>query len=1136
MKKLNSMHRRHWLNRLLVVSLCLSGAEAGSASTDASMAEGQASVQQQKSVKPMTVKDVFNYIEQHSDYALLYGEGVEKKLNKKVSVATENRIMEHVLRDLCKSAGLDYKINGRQITITDSNSKTKHNKVADAEARPVLVQGVVTDEEGEPLIGATVKVKDAKGGTFTDIDGNFSIEATPGQTLMFSYVGFNPIEIAASGSPLKVEMTSSTSDLEEVVVIGYGTVKKKDLTGAVSAIKGDDLASKKTTNLSTSLQGSVAGLMVRRDNNAPGASAGSMHIRGVTTIGDSSPLILVDGVPCDNIDYVNPNDVENVSVLKDAAAASIYGSKAASGVILITTKRGNETSLNISYQGEFGWQIPTSQPQMVGATRYLEMQNELLYNDNPAAGFFQLYTAEQVKNWVKYNATNPDLYPITDWYGMMMNSTAPKMTHSVQITGGNKTVKSLASMTYDDVKGLYDGRNYHRLMFRSNNDFNINKYVNATIDLNIRNARSTSTNYDPFSDMRKMPAIYPAVWQNGGYAEGKSGANPYALLREAGSNEAHSTQIGGKASLIIKPIEGLSISGVVSPFMNFSKAKSFRKAVSYVLKDDANAFGGWMEGSGTSWATNKLTETRNDNWNITTQAIANYTRSIKQNDFTVMLGYENYVMSSENLTAARDQYELVNFPYLNVGPEDFKDNSGTGSRYTSNSIFGRVLYSYDDKYLFQANVRHDGSSRFAKKYRWGTFPSFSAGWVLSREKFMENVMNGGALSFLKLRASWGKLGNERIGSTYFPYASLITFGNSYFYENGEVVSDKTAAIRTLAVEDISWETTTSTDIGVDVNFFNSRLRFTADYYWKKTSDMLLAIQIPYTMGYADPSTNAGDMSTRGYDLELTWNDRVSEFNYSVSVNFSDFKSKIDYMNNSDIISSGKIKRAGEYFNAWYGYICDGIYQTQEEVNNSARLNSTVTVGDLKYRDISGPNGVPDGVISSEYDRVPLGNSLPRFQYGGNFAGSWRGIDLAISFQGVGNQKAYLDRAMVEPLRDNYGNIPAIIDNKYWSVFNTPAQNQQAQYPRLTNVTKSNNYATSDFWIFDGSYFRLKSVTLGYTLPTALTRKALLQKVRFYCSATDLFCISNYPKGWDPEMGVSSYPITTSLIVGVNLQF
>ena len=1136
MKKLNSMHRRHWLNRLLVVSLCLSGAEAGSASTDASMAEGQASVQQQKSVKPMTVKDVFNYIEQHSDYALLYGEGVEKKLNKKVSVATENRIMEHVLRDLCKSAGLDYKINGRQITITDSNSKTKHNKVADAEARPVLVQGVVTDEEGEPLIGATVKVKDAKGGTFTDIDGNFSIEATPGQKLMFSYVGFNPIEIVASGSPLKVEMTSSTSDLEEVVVIGYGTVKKKDLTGAVSAIKGDDLASKKTTNLSTSLQGSVAGLMVRRDNNAPGASAGSMHIRGVTTIGDSSPLILVDGVPCDNIDYVNPNDVENVSVLKDAAAASIYGSKAASGVILITTKRGNETSLNISYQGEFGWQIPTSQPQMVGATRYLEMQNELLYNDNPAAGFFQLYTADQVKNWVKYNATNPDLYPITDWYGMMMNSTAPKMTHSVQITGGNKTVKSLASMTYDDVKGLYDGRNYHRLMFRSNNDFNINKYVNATIDLNIRNARSTSTNYDPFSDMRKMPAIYPAVWQNGGYAEGKSGANPYALLREAGSNEAHSTQIGGKASLIIKPIEGLSISGVVSPFMNFSKAKSFRKAVSYVLKDDANAFGGWMEGSGTSWATNKLTETRNDNWNITTQAIANYTRSIKQNDFTVMLGYENYVMSSENLTAARDQYELANFPYLNVGPEDFKDNSGTGSRYTSNSIFGRVLYSYDDKYLFQANVRHDGSSRFAKKYRWGTFPSFSAGWVLSREKFMENVMNGGALSFLKLRASWGKLGNERIGSTYFPYASLITFGNSYFYENGEVVSDKTAAIRTLAVEDISWETTTSTDIGVDVNFFNSRLRFTADYYWKKTSDMLLAIQIPYTMGYADPSTNAGDMSTRGYDLELTWNDRVSEFNYSVSVNFSDFKSKIDYMNNSDIISSGKIKRAGEYFNAWYGYICDGIYQTQEEVNNSARLNSTVTVGDLKYRDISGPNGVPDGVISSEYDRVPLGNSLPRFQYGGNFTGSWRGIDLAISFQGVGNQKAYLDRAMVEPLRDNYGNIPAIIDNKYWSVFNTPAQNQQAQYPRLTNVTKSNNYATSDFWIFDGSYFRLKSVTLGYTLPTALTRKALLQKVRFYCSATDIFCISNYPKGWDPEMGVSSYPITTSLIVGVNLQF
>ncbi|MDE7387450.1 MAG: TonB-dependent receptor [Muribaculaceae bacterium] len=1075
-----------------------------------------------------TVKEVLKYIEDHSDYVFMYGEGVEKQLAKKVDVQLDDKKMETVLAELCNQAGLDYKIQGRQVTI----SLRAKNNVAGTVTK---TRGVVLDENGDPMVGATVRVKDGSAAVSTDLDGQFTIDAANGEKLIITYIGYDPAEVRVSGADMTVDMVPADNQLEEVVVIGYGAVKKKDLTGAVASVKGADLAAKKTTTLSNALQGSVSGLMVRRDNNAPGASAGSMHVRGVTTMGDSSPLIIVDGVQCDNIDYVNANDVESISVLKDAAAASIYGSKAAAGVILITTKRGDESSLSLSYNGEFGWELPTTQPTMVGVTRYLEMNNELLYNDNPAAGYFQLYTADQVKNWVRYNATDPDRYPITDWKGMMMKSSAPRMTHTVSLSGGNKAVRSQASFSYDDVDGLYEGRNFHRIMFRNNNDFTISKYLSASLDVNIRNAKSTSTIYSPFSDMRKMPAVYPAVWENGGYAEGKSGANPYALLREGGSSVSRSTQVGGKASITVKPIDGLSISGIVSPFINFTKQKAFRKAVNYVLMSDPNVFGGYMEGSGSSWATNKLSETRNDNWHITSQVIANYMKSFGKNDVTIMAGYENYIMSTESLTAARDQYELTKYPYLNVGPEDFKDNSGTGTRYTSNSFFGRLLYSYDDKYLFQANVRRDGSSRFAKNYRWGTFPSFSAGWVMTREKFMEGI-GANSLSFLKLRGSWGKLGNERIGDSYFPYMSLMTFGNAYFYENGQVVSDKTAALRLLAVEDISWETTTSTDLGIDAYFLNSRLKFTADYYWKKTTDMLLAIQIPWSMGYSDPNTNAGKMSTHGYDLEVSWNDRHGDFYYGVTVNLSDFISKIDYLNNSDIISGGKVKRAGELFNAWYGYICDGIYQTQDEVNNSARLNNTVTVGDLKYRDISGPEGKPDGVISSEYDRVPLGNSLPRFQYGGTINLGWKGIDMSIAFQGIGKQNAYLDRAMVEPLRDNYGNIPAIIEGKYWSVFNTDAENRAATYPRLTNTTKGNNYAISDFWMFNGRYFRLKNVTLGYTLPTEWTKKACIQKARFYFSASDLFSIDNYPKGWDPEMGVSAYPITTSLIVGVNLKF
>ena len=361
-----------------------------------------------------TVKDVLSYIEKNSNYVFLYGEGVENKLASPVNNQLKNKKMDAILAEVCKSTGLLYKISGRQVTITTAKAKTTKDEKQ-------KISGVIVDQNGEPLIGATVMVKGAKEGAMTDIDGRFTINAAKGEKLQVTYVGFNPETVSVgSSNDLKIEMTETDNTLNEVVVIGYGTVKKKDLTGAVASVKGEELASKNTTTLSTALQGSISGLMVRRDNNAPGASASSMHVRGVTTIGDSSPLIIVDGVQCDNIDYVNANDIENVSVLKDAAAASIYGSKAASGVILITTKRGDQSKMSISYNGEFGWEIPTKQPEMVGVTRYLEMNNELLYNDNPAAGYFQQWTADQTKNWLSLNQTNPDLYPITDWRGMMM--------------------------------------------------------------------------------------------------------------------------------------------------------------------------------------------------------------------------------------------------------------------------------------------------------------------------------------------------------------------------------------------------------------------------------------------------------------------------------------------------------------------------------------------------------------------------------------------------------------------------------------------------------------------------------------------------------------------------------------------
>ncbi len=1005
-----------------------------------------------------------------------------------------------------------------------------------AAAQVLPVSGVVSDENGAPLLGVTVFEKGGSNGTATNPDGRYTINVRKGATLVFSYVGYESYECTYNGeTSLNVTLKEASGLMDEVVVIGYGAVKKKDLTGSVTAVQGNELAARQTTTLSTALQGSMSGLLVTRDGSNPGSS-GTIKVRGITTMGDNNPLIIVDGSPCDDIDYVNANDVESVSVLKDAAAASIYGAKAAAGVILITTKRGAKEQIHLSYNGEVGWEFPTMQPEMVGMTRYMEMYNEMLYNDNPAAGFFQLFSADQVKNWIEYNRTDPNHYPMTDWTDLIMKSSALKHSHNLSISGGSERVRTQASLSYDDVDGLYGNRQFQRFMLRANNDFTIvQDKLLATLDINVRRAKNTTPNFSPFDMMRKMPAVYAATWDDGRIAEGKSGANPYGLLTEGGTNYAWSTQLGGRASLEYRPIEGLSLKGVVAPFINYTKSKAFKPAIAYTLADDPNTIGGYLD-SGSIWSTNSLSETRNDNWNVTSQFIINYMRSFgreENHNLNIMAGYEGYIMKSETLTAGRDHFEFTQYPYLNVGSEDFMTNSGSGTEYGSNSFFGRVMYDYDGRYLIQANVRHDGSSRFASKYRWGTFPSVSAGWVVSRESFMEGSLSW--LSFLKIRGSWGMLGNERIGSDYFPYLALMTFGDAIFYDQeGNKVSDKTAAQRELAVEDITWETTTSTDIGVDLGFFNDRLTANFDYYWKQTKDMLLSVNIPYTMGYSNPNSNAGSMKTTGFDLELGWKDHVGELTYSVSLNLSDFQSRITKMNGSDQINGSKIHRVGSYFNEWYGYVSDGIYQTQEEVNNSAKYNDAVTVGDIRYKDISGPDGVPDGKITSE-DRVLLGNSLPRYQYGGTINLGWKGLDFSLVFQGIGQQNSYLYTQMVQPVRDNYGNIPAILDGKYWSPFNTEEQNRNAKYPRITNTGKTNNYLTSDFWLFDGSYFRLKNVTLGYTLPQKWTNKLHLNTARIYVSASDLFCISNYPKGWDPEMGVSSYPITSTILVGLTLK-
>lgn len=1076
------------------------------------------------SLKNRSLKEVLNLIEDQTDYSFMFDNSVVD-VSKKVTVEVNSTSVEAALDEVLKNTGIGYRIVNHQIMLYRLEQAVNAQQVK-------TISGKVTDSNGDPVPGATVVVKGQTQGTITDIDGNYQLgDIAENATLVFSFIGMKSQEISVVGRKIiNVALESDVVGLDEVVAIGYGTVKKSDLTGAVGTVLGETVAERQTTMLSQALQGTTAGVVVTRNNNAPGATA-SIRIRGVTTIGDSNPLIIVDGVPVDNINDINPNDVENISVLKDAASASIYGARAAAGVILVTTKRAKEGVVSMSYNYESGFETPTRLPKFVDVKRYMQMANELRWNDkNNDANEYPLYAKDLIENYDALNAQDPNNYPNTDWVDLMIKDRAPRQSHVLSMTAGSNIVRTMASLAYDKTDGLFEGRSYERITARVNNDITINKHLSASLDLFYKRSIGKQPFHDPnqasYSVFIFAP-VYAAKWSDGRVAEGKAGSNIYGMMKYGGYRHNWYNQLGGKAALNYKPIEPLKFSFVVSPSMNFDKSKNFQLQVPYYNADDPTVLGGYLDYSSTT----NLYEYRNDGHRVTTQLLADFTKSFGSHNLSAMAGYENYYSFGEYLGASRENYELTSFPYLNLGPLEKRDNSGNAWENAYRSYFGRVMYNFKNKYYLQGNIRYDASSRFHEDYRWGAFPSFSAGWVISEEAFMKGIP---AISFLKLRASWGELGNERIGSL-FPYQALMQFSNALFFKENGVEAAQTAAQVKYAIRDISWETTESYDLGVDAYFFNNRLRFVGDYYKKITKNMLLALEIPDYIGFDNPDQNTGKMNTKGWEFEITWNDKIGDFGYAVSANLSDYKSVMGDLGGAEFLGD-QIKREGSEFNEWYGYVSDGLFQSEEDLANSPKIIPNNKVGDVKYKDISGPDGVPDGIINSTYDRVLLGGSLPRYVYGGNVKLDYKNFDFSMVFQGVGQAKTRLGGLMMQPLFNNWGHIPALLDGTSWSKYNTDEQNLKAKYPRLTENNKGANYTMSDFWLINGAYFRMKNITLGYSIPDRWIEKANLQKVRVYASASDLFSIDNFPKGWDPEVAETGYPITTSFVFGLSVTF
>ncbi|KQS34045.1 TonB-dependent receptor [Dyadobacter sp. Leaf189] len=994
------------------------------------------------------------------------------------------------------------------------------------------ITGKVTDEAAKELPGVSIVIKGTQRGTATDANGLYKL-TIPDQgpvTITFSFVGYQSQDVSPAGqSALDITMKPEDNALSEVVVVGYGTQRKKDLTGAISSIGSKEVAGRQTIQVSEALQGSIAGVSVTRSSGAPGAGS-NILIRGITTIGTNNPLVIVDGVPVSSIDNVNPGDVENITVLKDAASAAIYGSRGAAGVILVTTKRAKNGQGSLEYTYEYGVQRATAMPEYVGVQDYMRYFNEQTTNDGASTGpFAQAF----IDSYLENNRANPDEFPNTDWQrALITRKNAPRQRHDLVFTMGTAKIKTKASLGYSSSGAFYDNRSYDRYLFRVNNDLQVNDKIGVNLDVfykrtnNRGNANELpNSDFNPIYESRIMPPIYDDVYSDGRLAFGKDGRNPLAKLRDGGFTRSLSNQIGGRISFNYKPVEGLTVTALVAPVFDLDKNKYFSKQIRYTNPDGTPS-------TIVNQARTVLTEGRSEAMSINGQLLANYVKEINgAHTIDILAGFEENYRSLEELTASRSGFALTSFPYLNSGSTELRDNSGRANESGLHSFFGRVQYNYKSKYFLQGNLRSDLSSRFAAAYRKAVYPSVSAGWTISEENFMKG---SNWLSFLKLRGSWGEAGNERLldkdnNPAYYPYLATIDFSTALFYQNGSVVPLTGGGQQVYAVENISWETSRTLDFGLDAAFLNDRLTIAADYYRKTTTDILLPLDIPLYLGFDKPNQNAGTLKVQGWELEAAWRDRIGKIGYSVAANLSDAKSTVGDLKGTEFRGDQIIRNGSEY-NEWFGYLSNGLFQTPDEITGAPVLNVTTKPGDVRYVDVN-----KDGKITTD-DKVLLGGALPRYLYGGNLRADYGGFDFGVSFQGVAKKLSRLNSDAVQPFAEAFGNMPTEMVGKFWSANNSPEQNLRATYPRLSRTSNAANYTLSDYWLINGGYFRVKNITLGYTLPQDLIKKAGVQSLRLYMSANDVFSLSKFPKYLDPESASYSYPIVTTLMAGATIRF
>lgn len=988
-------------------------------------------------------------------------------------------------------------------------------------------KGVVKDTNGESVIGASVVVKGTGTGSITDIDGNFYIpNVAHGATLEISFVGYQTVTMVWNGQPLEVVLHEDSQALEEVVVVGYGTQKKVNLTGAVESVDSETLESRPIRSATDALQGAVSGLTVQSGTGQPG-SFSSFKIRGNTSINSAGALVIIDGLP-GNINMVNPQDIESISVLKDAASAAIYGARAAEGVILVTTRSGKSDKIKIEYTGNVSINKPTRLPESNTGLDHALLSNEAFTNAGLAVQFPEAAIAALKDPSVTAIASGNDwIYTDNmDWISLMMDHSF-QQNHNLTVSKASDGLKYLFSAGWLDQNGLfseYGPDNYDRYNLRSNISVDIIKNK-LTFDSKI-NYLQTKQLYHPQFGGWSIPYIVfiqagpnmPIYDPNGNYARYRMQANPIQALREGGEGNSKTQSIEGIFTLSYKPIEGLTLKAVGGGSITNGQYKEWRRQYGKYGPDGLISMGAGQSGP------SRIDQSSDNSRYMTGQLLAEYNLKLGKHDINLLGGWSAEQNLYESLSAARTDIVGNELPSLNLGSTDGWSNGANQTEWALLSGFMRLNYAYADKYLFEANFRADASSRFSKKNRWGVFPSFSAGWRISEENFMQDQ---NVFSNLKLRASWGQLGNQN-GLGLYDHIAQYTISGYYPFDSG---LGQWAYVANLPSEDRTWETVEMTNFALEMGFLDNRLSVTAEYFIKRNKDMLVNIEMPSVIGINVPTGNYGELEVKGWDLSIGWNDKIGDFSYSARFNLSDQQDKlVDY----GIEYNGFVAGVNQYVQGYslgsiFGYRTDGYFQTQEEVDNYAVINrSVVGPGDIKYIDKDG-----DGNISAPNDLEYLGTTNPRFVYGLTLNANWKNWDFGAVFQGVGKRNFYLAQEIMAPFSVTWGNFSYKMHNDYW----TP-ENPDAALPRHY-AGSSHNYQISDHWLQNAAYFRMKNLQLGYSLPKVWIEKVGLEKCRIYFSGENLFEFSKLNKNFDPELTSTAgyiYPIMRNYSFGVNLTF